>query len=213
MTFARLLEIVGDAPVFETGLLLAGDVDPRDVRRQLCRWVRSGRLEQLRRGLYAVAPPYRKVTPHPFAVANRLVRPSYVSLQAALAFYGLIPEYAPLATSVTTRRPFEAGTSLGAFLFRHVQLDVFWGFRELELPGDQRALVATPEKALLDLVHLSVGGDTRGFLESLRLQNLDLLDEELLEQAAARWDKPRILRAAETLLELIREEREGFVTL
>jgi len=37
MEFTRLLEIVGDAPVFETGLLLAGDVDPDNVRRQLSR--------------------------------------------------------------------------------------------------------------------------------------------------------------------------------
>ena len=213
MTFARLLEIVGEAPVFETGLLLAGDVDPRDVRRQLSRWVRSGRLEQLRRGFYALARPYRKVTPHPFVVANRMVHPSYVSLQSALAFYGLIPEYAPLATSITTRRPFEASTSLGAFRFRHVSVEAFWGFRELELPGDQRALVATPAKALLDWVHLTPGGDSPGFLESLRLQNLDLVGEEALEQTAARWGKPRILRAAKTLLELLREEREGFVTL
>ena len=54
MKFARLLEIVGDEPVFETGLLLCGDVDPADVRRQLSRWTRNGQLHQLRRGLYAL---------------------------------------------------------------------------------------------------------------------------------------------------------------
>jgi len=70
MNFERLLRIVGDEPVFETGLLLAGEVDPRHVRRQLSRWVRAGRLYQLRRGLYALAPPYRKVKPHPFLIAN-----------------------------------------------------------------------------------------------------------------------------------------------
>ena len=31
MKFEDLLEIVGREPVFETGLLLAGDVDPADV--------------------------------------------------------------------------------------------------------------------------------------------------------------------------------------
>lgn len=43
MEFTTLLEIVGDEPVFETALLLAGDVDPRDVHRQLSRWVRCWR--------------------------------------------------------------------------------------------------------------------------------------------------------------------------
>lgn len=105
MEFKHLIEIVGDEPVFETGLLLAGDVDSGDVRRQLSRWVKAGRLYQLRRGLYALAPPFQKVKPHPFVIANRMVRGSYVSLQSALAYYGLIPEVVPLTTSVATTRP------------------------------------------------------------------------------------------------------------
>ncbi|MFH1314516.1 MAG: type IV toxin-antitoxin system AbiEi family antitoxin domain-containing protein, partial [Candidatus Eisenbacteria bacterium] len=78
MEFLELIEIVGDEPVFETGLLLAGEVDPADVRRQLSRWTKAGRLYQLRRGLYALAPPFQKVKPHPFLIANRMVRASYV---------------------------------------------------------------------------------------------------------------------------------------
>ena len=60
MEFTYLLEIVGDEPVFGTALLLAGDVDADDVRRQLSRWVSAGRLYQLRRGLYALAPPFQR---------------------------------------------------------------------------------------------------------------------------------------------------------
>ena len=41
MKFERLLTLVGEQPLFETGLLLAGDVDPAHVQRQLSRWVRS----------------------------------------------------------------------------------------------------------------------------------------------------------------------------
>lgn len=65
MAFAQLLQVVGDDPVFETGLLLAGAVDALDVRKQLSRWVKAGRLYQLRRGLYALAPLFQKVRPHP----------------------------------------------------------------------------------------------------------------------------------------------------
>lgn len=42
MEFRQLVEIVGDEPVFETDILLAGDVDPNDVRRQLSRWTQAG---------------------------------------------------------------------------------------------------------------------------------------------------------------------------
>ena len=66
MKFAKLLDLVSDEPVFETGLLLAEAVNPDAVRVQLSRWVRAGRLYQLRRGLYALAPPFQRVRPHPF---------------------------------------------------------------------------------------------------------------------------------------------------
>jgi predicted transcriptional regulator of viral defense system len=107
MQFEQLLNLVGDQPLFETGLLLSGEVDPNDVRRQLSRWVSAGRLKQLRRGLYIIIlmPPYQKNVPHPFLVANSLMPGSYVSAQSALAYYGLIPEYVARTWSVTNSRP------------------------------------------------------------------------------------------------------------
>src|SRR5512134_71933 len=119
MEFERLLEIVGDEPVFETGLLLAGPVNPSAVRLQLSRWTKSGRVYQLRRGLYALAPPYQKLKPHPFLIANRLQRGSYVSGASALAFYRLIPETVQITTSVSAGRPERLKTPLGVFEFRH----------------------------------------------------------------------------------------------
>ena len=41
-----------------------------------------------------MAEPYRKIKPEPFCIANSLKSASYVSLQSALAWYGLIPEFA-----------------------------------------------------------------------------------------------------------------------
>jgi hypothetical protein len=58
MKFDELLASVSKQPVFETGLLLAGEVDPTDVHRQISRWVQAGRVIQLRRGLYTLADPY-----------------------------------------------------------------------------------------------------------------------------------------------------------
>ena len=92
MEFTELIGIVGQEPVFETGLLLAGDANPSDIRRQLSRWKTSGKIYQLRRGLYCLAPPFQKVKPHPFLVANRMLPASYISLHSALAYYGMIPE-------------------------------------------------------------------------------------------------------------------------
>jgi predicted transcriptional regulator of viral defense system len=213
MNFARLLEIVGDEPIFETGLLLAGPVKPDEIRRQLTRWTASGRLYQVRRGLYALAPPYRKVVPEPFLVANRLVRGSYVSLQSALAHHHLIPEYVPVTTSVTTQRPGRWDTPLGSYIYQHIKVDLFRGYRWLELMGGQHAFVASPEKALLDLVHLWPGGDDPDYLRELRLQNLDQLNLEELRRQAALANSPKLRRAAEFVVELARIEAEEYEVL
>lgn len=211
MKFEELLRIVGDEPVFETGLLLAGDRDATDVRRQLSRWVESGRLIQLRRGLYAPVPPYQKVKPHPFLVANRLRRGSYVSLQSALAFYGLIPEYVPVTTSVGPGRPQRWETPLGVYDFRHLRGELVTGYRRLELAGGQQAFAAGPEKALLDLIYLVPGADSPSYLRELRLQNTEQLDLDELARLAA--GKPKLVRASRRIAELARADRTAWEPL
>ena len=204
MKFGFLLATVGDQPVFETGFLLAGDVDPADLRRQLSRWVTSGRLVQLRRGLYALAPPYRKTEPHPFLVANRLVRGSYVSLQSALAHHGLIPEHVPVTTSVTTGRPQHRENPFGSFEYHHCSPHRLTGYRVEDLGGGQEALVATPAQALADLVHLVPGADSRAYLSELRLTNLEKLDLAALLGPTV-GDRPKIHRAFRRLAALAEE--------
>jgi hypothetical protein len=68
--------------------------------------------------------------------------------------------------------------------------------------------VATPAKALLDLVYLQPGGDERAFLASLRLQNLDRLDVEQLQRMAGQAGKPKLQRAARQIAEIVAEEAE-----
>jgi predicted transcriptional regulator of viral defense system len=213
MEFARLIEIVGHEPVFETGLLLAGEVNPANVRRQLSRWTKAGRLYQLRRGLYALAPPFQKVKPHPFVVANRLVRGSYVTCQSALAHYGLIPEHVPIVISVTTGRPARWETPLGVYQFRHIKTELLRGYRLIDLGGGQKAFVATPEKALLDLIYLQPGGDAPDYLRELRLQNLDRLDVDELRRQADLAQSPKLRRAATFVAELARSEAQEYEML
>jgi len=213
MEFTNLLKIVNDEPVFETGLLLAGQVDPAGVQRQLSRWTRAGRLFRLRRGVYALAPPYQKVKPHPFVVANALQRGSYVSLQAALAHYGFIPEYTPVVTSVTTGRPRRWETPLGDYQFHHVKADWFHGYRRLALGGEQAAFVAEPEKALLDLIALQPGSEAPAYLAELRLQALDRLNLARLAQLAETSGRPKLCRAAQVVADLTRAEAQEYETL
>ena len=202
MNFAELLAIVEDEPVFETGWLMTGQPANSGLHAQLSRWTRAGRLHQLKRGLYALAPPYRKVIADPFVIANRLMPGSYVSTHSALAFAGAIPEYVTATTSCGPGRPHVRGTPLGRHIFQRLRPEMLdlsaggaAGYRQVELARNQRALVAAPEKALLDLAYLTAGADDPRWIEEMRL-NYETIDPEFLIALAMASRKPKLLRCA-----------------
>lgn len=206
MKWVDLIKIGGNEPFFTTGLLLTANALRVDVEKQLSRWVRSGKLLQLRRGLYALAEPYRKIQAHPFQVANRLREPSYVSLQSALEYYGMIPESVPNVTSVTTGRPERVATPLGTCVFRHLKKSLFSDFASVDLGRGRTAFIAKAEKALLDLIYLTPRADDENWLTELRLQNLDVLDENELERMARVSGSAKLLRAVKAIMKLKRGE-------
>ena len=195
MKFMELLEIVADEPVFETGFLRSGRGPEPGLEAQLSRWCAAGKLLRLRRGLFALAPPYRKVVPHPFLVANRLSPGSYVSGLSALAFANAIPEHVPEVTSCGPARPHVRETPLGRFSFRYVKPALRTGYRLVGLVHGQSAFIACPEKAFLDLAHLQPGGDAPAWIDELRL-NLEELSPERLQAIAAATESPKLARAA-----------------
>jgi predicted transcriptional regulator of viral defense system len=202
MKWEQLLRNVADEPVFRTGLLAASGESLPALRVQLSRWVRRGKLIQLTKGLYTLAQPYAKVPPHPFVLANAMKRVSYVSLQSALGYYGMIPEHVPTVTSVTTQRPENVETPLGLFAFHHIKRSWFHGYEQVDLGSGQKAFVATPEKALLDLVYLTPGADAYDFLVELRLQNVENLDCDALRRLAGASRSPKLYRAVRLLVQL-----------
>ncbi len=145
MKFEELLEQVPPEGIFRTGQILAGRCAPDHVRRQLYRWIRQGRIIQLRREVYMLSDNRRGMKPHPFVIANYLKVGSYVSLQSALSHYGMIPEYVPVTTSVTTGRPEALETEVGQFQFRHIASRLFSRFDALQVAPQQHAFVATRE--------------------------------------------------------------------
>jgi len=212
MEFDQLLKLVGDEPVFESSFLLAGDVKPAYLRLQLSRWVKAGKIHQLRRGVYALAAPYQKQKPHPFLVANRLQSASYISLQSALSFYGMIPDIVQSTISVTTGRPNSFQTPLGNFEFRHILKEYLRGYRCVDV-GGQQAFVAIPEKAILDLIYLQPGGEKPEFIEELRLQNLEQLDIQELWKQSSFFNKPKMQKAVKVIEMFVKQEYQEYEEL
>ena len=203
MKFEELLELVPPEGVFRTGQLLAGRRSPEHVRRQLHRWIRQGRIIQLRREVYMLRDRRAGMRPHPFVIANYLKVGSYVSLQSALSHYGMIPEYVPVTTSATTARPETLDTEVGQFRFRHIAFRLFSRFELVQVAPQQQAFVATPEKALLDLLYLTPQSDSMSYLRELRLTAPSGLESRefirRVREASEEMNSAKLRRASEKL--------------
>jgi predicted transcriptional regulator of viral defense system len=198
MKFVDLLEKVSDLPVFTVRFLAAGG-NLAQIRLQINRWVKDGKINKLHKGLYTLAEPYRKVNAEPFCIANNLKHASYISLYSALSWYGMIPEFVPTVTSVTTGRPQTIETALGRFEFRHLSNKHFWGYQQIEFKFRQTAFIARPEKALLDLIYLTPDSEDTAFLEELRLQNFEQIDRAVLCLFVEKYKRPKLNRALDNI--------------
>lgn len=117
---------------------------------KLSRMVKAGDLIRLKRGLYCVNPKFTGETVDLMAAANCLHdAPSYISLETALSYYGLIPEAVMGMTSVVTGRSKRFTTPIGWFSYQTIPEKLF-GIGVRTVKGH---LIASPEKALCDYLY------------------------------------------------------------
>jgi len=155
--------------------------------------LKKGILEQVKKGLYIAGPAISRTKPDPFLIANHLLGPSYISLESALSYHGLIPERVYTITSVTTKAPRAYTTSLGTFTYTRLTLPYYsYGIRSIEIAPQQRIMIASPEKALFDKIITTAGVEFRSrvsvlsyFENDLRL-NIDNL-ARLDSKSMASW--------------------------
>jgi hypothetical protein len=161
--------------------------------------IRNGELVSLRRGLYVPGPELDLPIPDSFVIANHLRGPSYISLESALSYWGLIPERVYEISSVTTKTSKMYQTSLGRFSFQHLATPYYsFGIRSVRLTELQTAMIASPEKALCDKIVLTSGVQLRSISQTMDFLLEDLrIDEEQLQtldiQATQSWveDAPK----------------------
>lgn len=113
---------------------------------------KDGQIIRLKRGLYVVDKMVSGKDIDICLCANHIYGPSYVSLQWALRWYGLIPEQVMMVTSVTTKRSRYFDNKLGRFDYHQVSANYYpIGITFLQ-EHNVNSLIATPEKALCDMI-------------------------------------------------------------
>jgi len=122
---------------------------PRDA---VTRLLSNGIIIRLKKGLYCFGDAYRRRLLCREYLANLIYGPSYVSLDYAMHYHGLIPERVHTVTSVTSKRSREFDTPLGEFYYRMLSKGRYAIGQILESTDQSAFLIASPEKALIDKV-------------------------------------------------------------
>jgi len=170
-------------------------------RSKLTRLIKSGELIQIRRGLFVDdrATSLRSLAPVVYG-------PSYISFQSALAIWNLIPERVPVMISASFNKNKDKAyhTPLGEFRYLYLPNAVYPYGIQLEKENGMGYLIASPEKALCDMVYKTPSllhtADIEAFLlEDLRMELEELLkfDREFINFIAPRYRRKSLVALAQ----------------
>lgn len=166
------LALFGNIPIDYHTLasILTGYNSPADKISSL---EKDEKIIRLKKGLFVVANKTSGKTISRELIANHLYGPSYISLEFALSWYGLIPERVHIIRSLTTKRTRSFSNPLGQFDYITTGEEYFpLGIRQILSNDTNSFLMASPEKALCDLIIYTPG---------LRIQSMKAM-KEFLEQ-------------------------------
>ena len=138
------------------GVLSIADIrkiDPKFYSPRLSEWQRKGYIKKLRRGYYMFSDMSLNEEML-FLIANHLYAPSYVSLESALSYYGLIPEGVYSITSISSKKTARFRTPIADFTYRKVRSSLLFGYHLQKIRG-RGYKIAEMEKAVLDYLYLN----------------------------------------------------------
>lgn len=197
-------------PFILTQDLLRQEKNRQVLRNQMNRWQKRGMIIRLKRGIYILNENDRKINPSRYVIANQLNPVSYISLESALGFYGLIPEAIIDVTSVTTKKTLRLRNKMGSFIYQHIKPNAFRGFKANKDEYGLTFFIAEPEKAVVDFLYLNLGRIPVGakdiFAASFRFQNTDNLKPLRIRELAKLFQNQKLLLVINNLLEFIKKE-------
>ena len=147
----RELREIGVIPV-TTSIIESFYPDLKSAEKKVVWLEKNGYIIRLKRGLYVVNPEYTGKRLSNELIANHLYAPSYVSMSTALRYYGLIPEAVYVNQSMTVKHSRSFQTPIGNYDYKYISREAFAVGVRTEHVADYAFLIASPEKALCDLI-------------------------------------------------------------
>ena len=172
------LENIGNIPV-STSVISSLFSEIKAGNQKVRNLELSGKVIRLKKGLYVVDPSVSRVALSTELIANHIYAPSYVSMSSALRYYGLIPETVYTIQSMTIKHSRSFETPIGRFDYTFMNREAFHiGITSINKQS-YAFLMATPEKALCDLianspqVNLRYAKDVEVYLEEYIRMDID----------------------------------------
>jgi len=141
-------------------------------------------------------------------ISNKIYRPSYISLESALSYYGLIPEAVFQITGITSRKTYNIQTGIANFNYRSIHKSLFWGYG-LNTETSHDFFIADPEKTILDYLYLNPHLDDIRSLAELRFNRErfnNLLNISKLKKYLRIFFHARLLRTTTKLMKVLNAE-------
>ena len=170
-------------------------------RGNFVQWQQAGYIVSLRQGWYAFAD-YLQQPDYARYFAGKMCAPSYISLHTDLSFYGIIPEAVVEITSVTTQKTCRYENAFGQFSYQTIRPKLFWGFEPKTMRDGKQYMMATPEKAIIDLLYLYPQYATLDEMRELRFDEdwmRDELNKERLMEYTERIGSPALTKRIKLL--------------
>ena len=170
-------------------------------RGNFVQWQQAGYIVSLRQGWYTFAD-YLQQPDYARYFAGKMCAPSYISLHTALSFYGIIPESVVEITSVTTQKTCRYENAFGQFSYQTIRPRLFWGFEPKTMRDGKQYMMATPEKAIIDLLYLYPQYATLDEMRELRFDEdwmRDELNKKRLMEYTERIGSPALTKRIKLL--------------
>ena len=147
----RALSEIGSVPV-TTSIIESLYPELKSPDKKVVWLEKNGYIIRLKRGLYVINPEHSGKTLSSELIANHLYAPSYISMSTALRYYGLIPETVYVHQSMTVKHSRSFQTPIGSYDYKYISREAFPIGVESIHKGGYAFLMASPEKALCDLI-------------------------------------------------------------
>ena len=175
----EVLNQFGVIPI-DYGVLASQLTAYKSPRQKIGELEKEGSLIRLKRGLYAVSPKISGKLLSTELIANHIYGPSYVSLESALRYYGMIPEKTYSVDSMTIKRSRKFDNSIARFKYTYCPSSYYAIGVNQEMKENYSFLIASPEKAFCDVII---------YTPQLRLRSMVAMQEYLCDDLRLDMDE------------------------